>query len=177
MKKFFALALSLCLMLTAAAAFAETNADTAVRQIKWSDFEEKKPEGAMTVLDEKIGLKMYIPAQFIQSTLTEEQAAGGVVLLLNTEDQSAVVNAANMPLTLDAFLAGLANSGVTTTTEVEINGLKAVNFNVQTGEVLSTCVAMPTMMDTVLVFSFSPVNEANADMFRVMAASIQKAND
>ena len=176
MKKFFALIMTLCLMLTAVTVFAENTAATPVKQIKWSDFEDKKPEGAMTVLNEKTGLKMYIPAQFIQREITEAQEAEGTLVLLGTADESAVVNARNYAMSLDLFKVGLANSGVNEVTEMEINGLKCINFNVVTNGILSTCVAFPTLKDTVLVFGFSPVNEANVDTFRLMTASIQKAN-
>ena len=92
--------------------------------------------------------------------------------------QTAVVNARSVPLTLDAFIATLANSGVTTTTPLEINGLQCVNFTVQTDGVLTTCMVFPTANDSVVVFGFTPANvEPYTGLFRLMAASIMKVAD
>ena len=92
--------------------------------------------------------------------------------------QTAVVNARSVPLTLDAFIATLANSGVTTTTPLEINGLQCVNFTVQTDGVLTTCMVFPTANDSVVVFGFTPANvEPYTGLFRLMAASIMKTAD
>ena len=96
MKKFFALMLALCLALCAVSAFAEGNTNE-VKQIKWSDFEEKKPEGAMTVIEE-IGMKLFIPQELIQRTVSEEAAAKGIKMVLSNKDETAVVNAQISPV-------------------------------------------------------------------------------
>ena len=174
MKKFFALMLALCLALCAVSAFAEGNTNE-VKQIKWSDFEEKKPEGAMTVIDE-IGMELYIPQELIRRTVSEEAAAKGIKMVLSNKDETAVVNAQISPVTLDAFKAALANSGINGITELEINGLKCINFNVTNNNVLSTSFAFQTKDNNTVVFSFSPANvEPNTGLFRIMAASIQAA--
>ncbi len=178
MKKFFALIMTLCLLLTAVTVFAENKTDTnTVKTITWNEYKDKKPEGAMTILEDKIGLKMYIPAEFIQRGIPEDQAAKGTLLLMSNKDESAVVNARNVNTDLDKFLAFVAAQGVTDTYPMEINGLKCIAFNVDVEGVPSNVIAFPTKVNTTLVFSFSSANkEQYTEVFRVMAASIQRAD-
>ena len=77
MKKLIAVLLSLCLMIGAAAAFAET----APRSVNWSDHESKAANGQFTNVT-GTNLKMYVPAEFKSTELSDETFMRGTSMVL-----------------------------------------------------------------------------------------------
>ena len=173
MKKLFAALLSLCLMLTAFTAVAEEEPSV----INWSDYEEQAAnvEGHFAEISD-IGLKMFIPAQFMDTELSEEALADGTFMVLKTEDESAVVRAQAMAYDSDQFMAMLTASGITGWDTI-VNGIHFLQFNVTGDDVNAACFAVSSTANKTLVFSFAPADqEAYADLFRLMAASMQPAD-
>ena len=174
MKKLFAVMMALCVMLTAAAAFAGEAAPTAVN---WSDHEADaaKIEGQFANVGET-GLKMFVPAEFKAAGIPQETLDAGTFLVLKTEkNDKAVVNAQIVETGIDTFKAGLEKEGKTLW-EMVLNGLPCTQFSVQAEGVTTVCFAFGTEKGTTLVFSFTLADqEPYTSLYKVMAASIQAA--
>ncbi len=171
MKKLFAALLSLSLILFSFAAFAEEPV-----AVNWSEYEAQAAEidGQFARIGDT-GLKMFIPAQFKDTELSDETLAGGIFMVLKPEEENAVVNAQVVPADIDVFKATLANQGVSTW-ETVVNGISFTQFTVESNGILNASFALPTMQNTTLVFSFTPANqEPYTSLFKVMAASLQVA--
>ncbi len=171
MQKLFAALLSLCLILSAFAAFAEEPV-----AVNWSEYEAQAAgmEGQFAQIS-STGLKMFIPAQFKDTELSEETLAGGTFMVLKPEEENAVVNAQVVSIDIELFKAVLAKQGVSTW-ETVVNGLAFTQFTVEADGILTASFALPTTQNTTLVFSFLPANqEPYTSMFKVMIASLQLA--
>ncbi len=173
MKKLIAVLMSLC-MLFCAAAFA---GEAEVSVVNWSDYEAEaaKIEGQFADVGQT-GLKMFIPAEFKDTELSEETLAGGTFMVLKSEkEDKAVVNAQVVPVSLDAFMAKLEDAG-TALRATELNGLPCCQFSVKTDDVVTVCFAFSTEQGGVLVFGFTLCDqEPYTGLYKVMAASIQRA--
>ncbi len=170
MKKLFAALLSLCLILSAFAAFAEEEPTI----VNWSDYETQaaEMEGQFATIG-STGLKMFIPSQFKDTEISDETLASGIFMVLKPEEENAVVNAQVVPMDIELFKATLDNQGVSTW-ETVINGISFIQFTVEADGILNASFALPTTENTTLVFSFAPVNqEPYTSLFKVMAASMQ----
>ncbi len=173
MKKMFAALLSLCLMLSCIAAFAEAPAEV----IDWSDYEAKaaNEEGGFAEIG-NTGLKMFVPARFQDTELSKETLESGIFMVLKPEGENAVVNAQVVPMDIDSFRATLEKQGVTLW-DVTVNGIRFTYFSVETNGAMTYSFALPTEENTTLVFGFAAEDmEAYADLFKLMAASLQAAD-
>lgn len=174
MKKLFAVMMVLCVMLTAAAAFAGETAPTAVN---WSDHEADaaKVEGQFADVAQT-GLKMFVPAEFKDTEIPKETLDAGTFLVLKTEkNDKAVVNAQIVETSIDTFKAGLEKEGKTLW-EMVVNGLPCTQFSAEAEGVTTVCFAFGTEKGTTLVFSFTLADqEPYTSLYKVMASSIQKA--
>ena len=118
MKKLIAALMSLCLILTAAAALGET-AEEAVETepivVNWSDYEAavEDVDGQFAQVSDT-GLVMFIPAMFKDTELSDETLEGGTFLVLKSEtEENVVVSAQYAAVDIALFKAGLASQGVT----------------------------------------------------------------
>ena len=173
MKKLIAALLSLCLMLSAVAVFAEA---PAVKELNWSTYAEEasKVEGSLENVN-STDLKMFVPAQFQDSAISEEAVQKGHFLLLKSTDGKAVVTGQILPLPMDVVMAGIAQS-VKGLEEGKINGIAVKSFAVESDGVVSKCIAIGTNQNSVIMFSFTPANDPNfVNLFKLMAASLQHA--
>ena len=174
MKKLFAALLSLCLILSAFAASAEE--EPAVVNVNWSDYEAQaaEMEGQFATIG-STGLKMFIPAQFKDTEISDEMLASGIFMVLKPEAENAVINAQVVPMDIDLFMATLANQGVSMW-ETVINGISFIQFTADADGILNASFALPTTQNTTLVFSFAPIDqEPYTSLFKMMAASLQIA--
>ena len=173
MKKLFAVMMVLCVMLTAAAAFAGETAPTAVN---WSDHEADaaKIEGQFANVGET-GLRMFVPAEFKDTEIPKETLDAGTFMVLKSDKEyKAVVNAQIVETSIDAFKAGLQSQGKTLW-EMIVNGLPCTQFSVQAEGVTTVCFAFGTEKGTTLVFGFTLADqEPYTSLYKVMASSIQK---
>ncbi len=170
MKKLFAALMALCLMLSAAAFAQET------LTVKWDDYEAKAAamEGRFAEVG-NTGLKMFIPAQFKDTRLSEETLAGGTFMVLKQEGGDGIVTAQVVKLDIDSFKASLNKQGMTLYAST-VNGIPFIQFNAETNGTTNTVLALSMDQNTTLVFSFAPFNRnPYTDLFKVMAASLQKA--
>ena len=172
MKKLLAALLSLCLMLTAFAAFAEEQ----VTKVSWSDYEAKAAEvpGQFVNLA-TTGLKMYVPNQFKDTEIPKESQEAGLFLLLKSEDGKAVVTGQLVEIDVNTFAAGIKEKGYSVWS-TEVNGTDYIQFSVTAEGVTNTSFALSTTSNQTLVFSFAPADqEPYASLFKLMAASMQAA--
>lgn len=174
MKKLVAILMSLCLMMTAAAVLAD---ETEPNVVNWSDHEADAAgiDGQFAAIGQT-GLKMFVPAEFTDTELSEETLAGGTFMVLKTEkEEKAVVNAQVIGVDMDTFKAGMESQGRTLWATV-LNGLPCLQFNVEADGVVTSCFVFGTTQGTVLVFGFTLSNqEPYASLYKVMASSIQLA--
>ena len=170
MKKLFAVMMTLCLMFTAFAA--ETEPTT----VLWSSFEEEaaKVEGQFATIN-GVGLKMFIPAEFKDTELSQETMQSGTILVLKTEkEEKAVVNAQVLGTDIASF-KDLVESKGSVARPMIVNGIHCYQFSVNSDGIISTCFAF-SAGDKVLVFSFSLADqEPYTSLYKLMAASIQTA--
>lgn len=173
MKKLFAVMMTLCLTFTAFAAFAAATEPTTVQ---WSAFEEEaaKVEGQFATIN-GVGLKMFIPAEFKDTELSEETMQSGTILVLKTEkEEKAVVNAQVLGTDIASF-KDLVESKGSVCRPMIVNGIHCYQFSVNSDGIISTCFAF-SAGDKVLVFSFSLADqEPYTSLYKLMAASIQTA--
>ncbi len=176
MKKLIAVLMSLCLMLGAVAAFAS---EPTVKTIHWSDFEAQAAgvEGQFANVAET-GLKMFVPAEFKDTRLSEESTKEGTFVILKSEkDDKVIIKGQLVPRTMDAFREYMEGQGVRMTDDLVLNGLNFSQFTVTADGAATVGLAAATEKGTVVVFTFSAANpEAYRDLFQLMAASIQRAD-
>ena len=174
MKKPIAALMALRLIFCAAAALA---AEPEVMKINRSGYEAltAKMEGRFAAVSET-GLKMFIPAEFRDTEISEETPKGGTFPVLKRDkDEKAIVNAQRLAVAPDAFKAEMESKGLTLY-PTELNGLPCLQFNVEAGGVTTGCFAFGTENGGIAVFSFSPINrEPCAAVYKVTAASIRRA--
>ena len=174
MKKLFAAMMALCLMLGAFAAFA---AETDTTVVRWSDHEADaaKIEGQFATVG-NTGLKMYIPAEFKDTELSQETLDSGTFMVLKTEkEEKAVVSAQVVKKDFDSFKAALKAEGKTVW-DITVNGMPCLEFNVDVNGVVTSCFVFAAEQGKVLVFNFTLGNqEPYTSIYKVMASSIQPA--
>ena len=173
MKKVFAVMLSLSLLLTAAMAFAEA---PAVTEVHWSDLEATAAqfEGAFAPMAD-LGLQMYIPASLKQLEIPQEKVAEGVFLSLENEDKSIAVGGQVVKMDLKSFVDDATSKGGQGFKELRVNGMQCVNFNLTgaNGSLVTNFAFSAGNGTATVLFSFTPAGAETADIFRVMAGSIQ----
>ena len=174
MKKLFAVLMVLCVMLTAAAAFAgETNVTT----VNWSDHEADaaKIEGQFANVA-GTGLRMFIPAEFKDTEIPKENQDKGTILVLKSDkEDKAVVNAQVGSVDIASFKAKLESEGKTVW-DMNVNGLPGIQFSVEAEGVTTSCFAFSTENGGILMFNFTLANqEPYTGLYKVMVSSIQRA--
>jgi len=179
MKKLFAALLSLCLMLTGVAAIAENTADTVEPTvINISDYEAKiaATEG-QTGNIATTGLKMFVPAEFKDTKLSEEAEANGTFMILKVDDKDVAVTAQVLKIDIEKFAAVAAADGHNPL-PVVINGVEYVAFNLAEDGKVAANFALSTTDGNTLVFSFAcseNLKDAYTETFNMMVASMQPA--
>ena len=175
MKKLAAVLMTLCLILTAAAAFAD---DAEPSVVNWSDYEADAAgiDGQFALISET-GLKMFIPAEFTDTELSEETLAAGTFMVLKSgKEEKALVTAQLVAVDLDAFKTAMQKQGAALYDTV-LNGLPCCQFNVEAEGVTTACFAFGTEQGGVLMFGFTLSNqEPYTSLYKVMASSIQLAD-
>ena len=173
-EKLFAVAMTLALMLTAAAAFAGEAAST---PINWSDFEAEaaKVEGQFTTLG-NIGLKIFVPAEFKDMEISQELQEGGTLVVLHSDrEEKAVVNVQFAQGSAADFRASMESKGVTVR-EYTVNSIPCLGFATETEGVVTSSFVFGAGSQGILVFSFTLANqEPYTGLYRMMTASIQLA--
>ncbi len=178
MKKLIAAFLSLCLMLSAVAAFAGEAGGSAARKVSWSEFEaQAAQDGGRFMPISQTGLKIFIPSSLKEAPIPEEEQQKGIVLVLKSDsDEKVIVNAQYMPIDIDSFKVLLAQQGVVNISDMEMNGLPFSQFALTTDGAVTVCFFTSPAEGKVLTLSFTPASQAPyTELFRMMAASIQAA--
>ncbi len=176
MKKLLAVLMTLSLLLVSFAAFADEIPTDTVKFEDHKEVADKYPGEFKTV--GQTGLMMYVPNSLKEVAPTEEQTAGGIALILNTEDGKAVINESSYPVDIDTFIAGAKNSkdgNVEHIVKLTLNDVEAMELDVTKDGVTTICMCLSAEGGHTMVFSFTPINEGSeyGDMLKMMAASIQ----
>ena len=176
MKKLFIIMLAVLLLAFSAAYAQETET---VQEINWEDIapavEEAGLEGEFyNVAD--LGIAMWIPAQFTEAELTDEDIENGYLAYLTTEDAEAAVAVVAVDVegtSLQDWMALLSEEE--SITEVEyglINGIEAVTYNMPENDTVN--VDFATDGGYIVEFTFWPASdEGFQQIAMIMIASIQ----
>lgn len=174
MKKLFAVMMTLCMMLTAVAAFAE---EAAVTTVNWADLEADAAayEGQFATIG-STGMKMYIPAEFKDTELTQEAVDSGTFMVLKSDkEEKSIVSAQLLPTEYTMTKTALQQQGMTVR-DMSVNGITCFQFSVNAEGVITVCFAFATQSDTTMMFSFTNASqEPYTAMYKVMAGSLQVA--
>ena len=174
MKKLFAVMMTLCLMLTAVAAFA---AETNPTVVNWADHEADAAnvEGQFANVA-STGLKMFVPAEFKDTDIPQEALDGGTFLILKSDKEAkAMVNGQVVSVDLASLKAKLQSEGKSVW-DMVINGLEGIQFSVTAEGVTSSCFAFATEKGNTVIFSFLLSDqEPYAGLYKLMVASLQRA--
>ena len=173
MKKLFAALLSLCLLLTGVAAIAEGTADQPII-VNVADYESQiaATEGQFATIG-ATGLKMFVPAEFKDTQLTEEARNNGMLMLLKAEGKDVAVTSQVVDTDRESYIALAAAAGHTTR-ETIINGVKYIQFSVVSNGNIATSFALPTTDGRTFAFAEN-LKDAYTDVIKMMAASLQPA--
>ncbi len=172
MKKFLAVVLALCLMMTVALA-EESNT------INWEDIEPALEAGGVTgqfyTFDE-ISIKMWLPDGINATELTDEDKANGYIGYFMPDDQSgavAVMYVDVQGMTLEQYAEQLATmDGVTEVETGTVNGFPCVTYKMPEQD--SVSVTFTTEAGYALEVTCTPMSVENADLvWGAVIASIQ----
>lgn len=165
MKKMIAVLLALLLSLTAVAGLAEE-----ITELNWESFEETYADQGELVLLEKYGMAVFIPAGFTQveypgldyAFVAADGEHGMMVKLDETEAAD-----------LDTLSALLATVGAEEIQQILVNGIPALDFNVD-----NTANLVFLADGQYLQFVWSPIDESDfTGVAAAMAASIQVVSE
>ncbi len=172
MKKFLAVVLALCLMMTVALA-EEANS------ISWEDIEPALEAGNVTgqfyTFDE-ISIKMWLPDGINATELTDEDKANGYIGYFMPDDQSgavAVMYVDVQGMTLEQYAEYLGTlDGVTEIETGTVNGFPCVTYKMPEQD--SVSVTFTTEAGYALEVTCTPLSVENADLvWGAVIASIQ----
>lgn len=169
MKKIFALMLSLALLLSAAALAEDVEPAT----LKWEDVAEAAAnvEGKFLAIG-STGLKMFIPANFVDATAETADDPTTFVKFKSAEPSECVVLGQQLPLSADDFIAKLKESGADIGNGT-VNGIEIYNYEIK-GEndqrALGVIIGTGDP-NTILTFSYAPVDDAIFPYVGLMNAS------
>ena len=170
MKRFLAALTAAILMLCAVPALAET--------ITWAEVSEAAAafdEEAQFIDIADLGLKMWVPADFISVDLSEEYLSAGNIFFLMTEDAARIisVNYLEMNGTLSDFAAeAVQTEGYADVEECVINNIPCVTLTDVESDLVM--VVFATDAGYAIIFTFSPISdEAFQPIAALMMASIQ----
>ncbi len=172
MKKLVAIALTLCMMLTAFAALAEAP------QINWADVEPQIAAAGWTgdfQTFEEIAVKLWIPSNMPAVELTEEDRANGYIGYFMTEDQSAAIGVTYVDvggMDLAAYEAALPGVGATEIEKGVINGIEVLTYKLAEND--TVVVSATTDLGYMLEIAFSPASdEGFSSVAAIITASLQ----
>ena len=173
MKKLIAVLMTLCLMIGAAAAFAENTP----RSVSWDDHKSKATNGQFLNVT-GTNMKMYVPDEFKPSKLSDETTQRGISMVLKSEkNDTVVIHAQTLAVDLAAFKANMEGKGFKMSDELTVNGRAFTQFSVNALGATSVCFATANEDGKVQIITFSAADmNAYSDQFRLMAASIQNAD-
>lgn len=167
MKKFLVLLLCLLVSFSMFSAVAETALGTA------TDVEpiEMLFDGVWVKFED--GFEFYLPSNWVEYELTQEDYAGGIFYAAGSEDgtYSALIgwSALEAEMTIEELQAALA--GVYPDADVvEVNGVALLAFT-DTETNLITCIAMDGTEPGYYMFAFSPADDENFQNLAALIAS------
>ena len=172
MKKFLAVVMALCLMMTCALA-------EEVPALNWEDFAPILEAGGVTgqfyTFDE-IAVAIWMPEGLNPVELTEDDVGNGFIGYFAPEDQSAAVSIVYVDvngMTLEEYGEYLANEAGATEIEVgTVNGLPCVSYKLPEQD--SVSVTFTTEAGYALEVTCAPLSEENAELvWGAVVASIQ----
>lgn len=175
MKKLIAILISLCLMLAAAGAFAET----ATTEMSWETVEPLLEtyglEGDFETFDE-VAIQIWIPSSMTRSELTQEDVDKGFIAHFLDEDQTAQVSVVYVDVdgtTLEEYEKMLPDYGVSDIEELVINDIPALSYTVE--ETDSVTIAFETEGGYILEITMAPKSAEGADIaWYIVASSIME---
>ena len=175
MKKLIASLISLCLMLAAAGAFAET----ATTEMSWETVEPLLEtyglEGDFETFDE-VAIQIWIPSSMTRSELTQEDVDKGFIAHFLDEDQTAQVSVVYVDVdgtTLEEYEKMLPDYGVSDIEELVINDIPALSYTVE--ETDSVTIAFETEGGYILEITMAPKSAEGADIaWYIVASSIME---
>ncbi|MBR7173110.1 MAG: hypothetical protein IKD50_01610 [Clostridia bacterium] len=175
MKKLIAILISLCLMLAAAGAFAET----AITEMSWETVEPLLEtyglEGNFETFDE-VAVQIWIPSSMTRSELTQEDVDKGFIAHFLDEDQTAQVSVVYVDVdgtTLEEYEKMLPDYGVSDIEELVINDIPALSYTVE--ETDSVTIAFETEGGYILEITMAPKSAEGADIaWYIVASSIME---
>ena len=175
MKKLIAILISLCLMLAAAGAFAET----ATPEMSWETVEPLLEtyglEGDFETFDE-VAIQIWIPSSMTRSELTQEDVDKGFIAHFLDEDQTAQVSVVYVDVdgtTLEEYEKMLPDYGVSDIEELVINDIPALSYTVE--ETDSVTIAFETEGGYILEITMAPKSAEGADIaWYIVASSIME---
>lgn len=169
MKKF--LALILCLLM--ACSMVSAVAETALQQTEVTPIESLF-DGVWVQFED--GFELYLPSNWVQYELTEDDYANGIFYAAGSEDgaYSALIgwSALEAELTIEELQVALAET-YPNSNLVNINGVGMLAFTDTTNNLL-TCIALDATEPGFYMFAFSPANDdAFTSMASLIASSIR----
>ena len=183
MKKLFALILAALMVLGCTAVASAEQVQTL--ELNWEDFagEIEASEEAKAALSgdfvtmEEIALKLYIPASFEQTELTDEDREAGYIAYFTMGEDKGVgiqyVDADGM--SLEEYAQLLTEDSIECTNAV-VNGLPALAYSFTEDDRETAGLAFSTEKGYILEISFVPANDKGfAAVATVVMASVQAA--
>ena len=175
MKKLIAILISLCLMLAAAGAFAET----ATTEMSWETVEPLLEtyglKGDFETFDD-VALQIWIPSSMTRLELTQEDVDKGFIAHFLDEDQTAQVSVVYVDVdgtTLEEYEKMLPDYGVSDIEELVINDIPALSYTVE--ETDSVTIAFETEGGYILEITMAPKSAEGADIaWYIVASSIME---
>jgi len=175
MKKLIAILISLCLMLAAAGAYAETS----TTEMSWETVEPLLEtyglEGNFETFDE-VAVQIWIPSSMTRSELTQEDVDKGFIAHFLDEDQTAQVSVVYVDVdgtTLEEYEKMLPDYGVSDIEELVINDIPALSYTVE--ETDSVTIAFETEGGYILEITMAPKSAEGADIaWYIVASSIME---
>ena len=183
MKKLFALILAALMVLGCTAVASAEQAQTL--ELNWENFagEIEASEEAKAALSgdfvtmEEIALKIYIPAAFKQTELTDEdREAGYIAYFTMGEDKGVGIQYVDVGgMSLEEYAQRLTEDGIECTNAV-VNGLPALAYSFTENDRETSVLAFSTEKGYILEIAFAPTNdEGFAAVAAVLMASVQAA--
>ena len=185
MKKLFALILATLMVLGCAAVASAEQVQTL--ELNWEDFEaeiEASEEmkaawsGDFVTMDE-IAMKLYIPASFEQTELTDEdREAGYIAYFAMGEDMGIGIQYVDADgMSLEEYAQRLTEDGIECTNAV-VNGLPALAYSFTENDRETSVLAFSTEKGYILEIAFAPTNdEGFGAVATVLMASVQAAEE
>ncbi len=174
MKKFYAIIVALCLMMTVALA-------EEVPALNWEDFEPALEAGGVSgqfyTFDE-IDIKIWIPDGINPTELTEEDTENGYIGYFMPDDESAAVAIMYVDvdgMTLEEYADYLTSEvGAAEVEAGMVNGFPCVSYRLPEQD--SVSVMFTTEAGYALEVTCAPLSEENADLvWGAVISSIQAA--